>query len=126
MATSLDTEDELKDKYENAMDMVEYLQSKATFGTFCYQLDSGCQTYTWIVLHGVDATHLENTFNSDEVEFDRIIFNFPHSGIPLRTRSKPTSDVTTQDSKEFTSTVYCSSISFLLHITTSRTSERYT
>ena len=59
--TSYDTLKQLNEKYSQAKANVEQLQN------------AGAR-----VLHGIDATRLEDRFAHEQ--FDGIIFNFPHSG----------------------------------------------
>jgi hypothetical protein len=61
--TSYDSEREVKEKYKNASECVELLKKGEGV----------------TVKHGVDATNLGDSF-PPETKFDRIIFNFPHSG----------------------------------------------
>ncbi|CAM8881468.1 unnamed protein product [Rhodiola kirilowii] len=59
VATSLDSKAYLKTHYRNAMNNISQLRMR------------GCK-----VFHGVDATNMEKEWRI----FDRIIYNFPHSG----------------------------------------------
>ena len=63
--TSYDSSPQVLGKYKTAKDNLA--KAKAAGAT---------------ILHGVDATNLAKTFNAgdDTGKFDRIVFNFPHSG----------------------------------------------
>ncbi|CAN6479658.1 unnamed protein product [Victoria cruziana] len=63
VCTSLDDEDNLKKKYQNALPNIQKL------------LGLGCT-----VMHGVDATKMRLLSDLRIRKFDRIIFNFPHAG----------------------------------------------
>ncbi|XP_047983853.1 heavy metal-associated isoprenylated plant protein 41-like isoform X2 [Salvia hispanica] len=67
VATSLDTHEELLQKYKNAMQNVVFL---GILGAF--------------VLHGVDATRMRNHPQLQFKKFDYIVYNFPHAGFCLR------------------------------------------
>ena len=61
--TSYDSAQQVLGKYKTAKSNIEKV--KAAGAT---------------VLHGVDGTNLKKSFSVDGGKFDRIIFNFPHSG----------------------------------------------
>ena len=63
--TSYDSAQEVMKKYKTAKDNI-----------------AKCKAAGAAVLHGVDATKLAATFgkSGDAGKFDRIVFNFPHSG----------------------------------------------
>lgn len=63
VATSFDSDKVVREKYSNADAVLRSLKQSGV-----------------IVIHEVDATALADTFDSNSIEFDRIIFNFPHSG----------------------------------------------
>ncbi|KAK9152332.1 hypothetical protein Syun_010641 [Stephania yunnanensis] len=63
VATSLNSQEFLKRNYGNAMSNVDSLRSR------------GC-----IVIHNVDATKMAGNRRSNDVTFDRIVYNFPHAG----------------------------------------------
>ena len=67
--TSYDTAEELASKYPQARANVDFVLKRGA-----------------VVRHGVDATRLEEAF-PDEL-FDRIVFNFPHSGAIGRPHSR--------------------------------------
>ncbi|GLU24017.1 hypothetical protein SLE2022_399880 [Rubroshorea leprosula] len=62
-ATSLDSADDVINKYKNAKSNLENLKKRGA-----------------TILHGVDATKMKNHDDLKKRRFDRIIFNFPHSG----------------------------------------------
>ncbi|GLU24018.1 hypothetical protein SLE2022_399890 [Rubroshorea leprosula] len=62
-ATSLDSEDDVINNYKNGKSNLENLKKLGTS-----------------ILHGVDATKMKNHDDLKKRRFDRIIFNFPHSG----------------------------------------------
>ena len=68
--TSFDTGKQLTEKYPHAKANVEYARKHGA-----------------TVLHGVDATNLDAAFPDES--FDRIVFNFPHSGTPPPRASTP-------------------------------------
>ncbi|KAK9134042.1 hypothetical protein Scep_013570 [Stephania cephalantha] len=63
VATSLNSQEFLKRNYGNAMSNVDSLRSR------------GC-----IVIHNVDATKMAGNRRSNDVTYDRIVYNFPHAG----------------------------------------------
>jgi 25S rRNA (uracil2634-N3)-methyltransferase len=64
MCTSFDTLPDLRKKYsERAMSHLEFLHKTGV-----------------AVAHGVDARHLAGLCGHNNNAFDRIIFNFPHTG----------------------------------------------
>ncbi|XP_042009746.1 heavy metal-associated isoprenylated plant protein 41-like isoform X1 [Salvia splendens] len=67
VATSLDTYEELLQKYKNAMKNVVFL---GILGAF--------------VLHGVDAARMRTHPHLQFKKFDYIVYNFPHAGFCLR------------------------------------------
>ncbi|GLT36798.1 hypothetical protein SLA2020_111530 [Shorea laevis] len=62
-ATSLDSEDDVINNYKNAKSNLENLKKLGAS-----------------ILHGIDATKMKNLDDFKKRKFDRIIFNFPHSG----------------------------------------------
>ncbi|GLT36779.1 hypothetical protein SLA2020_111350 [Shorea laevis] len=62
-ATSLDSEDDVINNYKNGKSNLENLKKLGA-----------------TILHGVDATKMKNLDDLKKRKFDRIIFNFPHSG----------------------------------------------
>ncbi|XP_059662344.1 uncharacterized protein LOC132308315 [Cornus florida] len=65
IATSLNSQGYLRKNYRKAKSNIKKLRSR------------GCK-----VMHGVDATEMANHMLLEGMEFDRIIFNFPHAGFP--------------------------------------------
>ncbi|KAL7088175.1 hypothetical protein ACP275_13G112300 [Erythranthe tilingii] len=63
IATSLDSEEFLKNNYPHAASNIEKLKSR------------GCE-----VIHGIDATKMANSKLLEPHKFNRIIFNFPLAG----------------------------------------------
>ncbi|GKV50497.1 hypothetical protein SLEP1_g57200 [Rubroshorea leprosula] len=62
-ATSLDSENDVINNYKNGKSNLEILKKRDA-----------------TILHGVDATKMKNHDDLKKCRFDRIIFNFPHSG----------------------------------------------
>ncbi|XP_076918204.1 uncharacterized protein At4g26485-like [Bidens hawaiensis] len=63
VATTLDTQQELVNKYGNASDNIKELEDRGA-----------------VVLYGVDATTMGNHFFLTTQRFNRIVYNFPHVG----------------------------------------------
>ncbi|KAK9134047.1 hypothetical protein Scep_013575 [Stephania cephalantha] len=72
VATSLNSQEFLKRNYGNAMSNVDSLRSR------------GC-----IVIHNVDATKMAGNRRSNDVTYDRIVYNFPHAGF---SKNEPVKD----------------------------------
>ncbi|XP_058111493.1 uncharacterized protein At4g26485-like [Magnolia sinica] len=67
VATSLDSQESLADKYNYGIGNVRELE------------ELGC-----LVLHGIDATKMSEHFFLRTQRFDRIVYNFPHVGFQYR------------------------------------------
>ncbi|XP_050368357.1 uncharacterized protein At4g26485-like [Argentina anserina] len=70
VATSLDSQEKMYSKYNNAITNVRELEEK------------GC-----LVLYGVDAKTMSQHFFLSTQRFDRIVYNFPHVGFLFREES---------------------------------------
>lgn len=70
VATCLDTQEMIANKYSNAVDNVRELEER------------GC-----LVFYGVDAMQMSYHFFLRTHKFDRVIYNFPHVGFLFRENS---------------------------------------
>lgn len=70
VATCLDTQETIANKYSNAVDNVRELEER------------GC-----LVFYGVDAMQMSQHFFLRTHKFDRVIYNFPHVGFIFRENS---------------------------------------